>query len=442
MNTVSDDYKNKLKDRIRSAKQRIKSKSSLEEAIESQENRLKRDIETRLNSREEWKQTLNKEFDSEITIKDISREESLDFFFKNEVLNIKSDLNIEQLEESKNQKVDEQVIDIEGSKDSKVLVKDMFTLETNWNLVERSEDVFISRKERIKEENNFLYFPSDKCPEENESLINEESKIFQKFNRLITKANLNRIKNRLTSEDLYNKFCDHDMKFVKNCERIEIKNSINYLPEFGSEKELICQHKSSVYSIREIFDRMFRGSDALLMNDSSAQENDDIEAKNLETMNADQLSQMLEEMRLKGSEQNESLMENIEDLKQTNDEPDVTNPVKSEVSAKELQFCSDEDIENNLRFKLLQLRWQGVPKFKNYKFVPLNEKEIPLDLFKTDHKIQSPLNTKEKFENKREKAIATLTKVGEQLIKQSSGTVDRPRTLEDMVIEEEMPGIT
>lgn len=436
MNALSGENKNKLKDRIRSAKRRIKSKSSLEETIESQENRLKRDIETRLSSREEWKQSLTKDFISNTSIKDIPKDESFDFFFRNETKN--------ENEEPKKDRIEESVIDIEeDSKDSKLLVKDMFSLATNWSLIERTSDVFITRKDRIKEENKFLYFPSDKCPEENETLISEESKVFQKFNRLITKANLNRIKNRLTTEDLYHKFCDNDMKFAKNCDRIVVNNSVTYLPEFGSEKELICRHKSSVYSIKELIERTFRGSNPFLKNEVRAEAKDDIEAKSLESLNADQLSQLLEQMKIKDNGQKDSPNKDSKRLnEEIKDENNDTDENKSRDSAKILEFCRDEDIENNPRFKLLRLRWEGVPQFKNFRFVPLNEKEIPLDLFKAKDKTKTLMNTKQKFENKREKAIEVLTKVGEQLIKQSSGTVDRPRTLEDMVVEEEVPGIT
>jgi hypothetical protein len=89
----------------------------------------------------------------------------------------------------------------------------------------------------------------------------------------------------------------------------------------------------------------------------------------------------------------------------------------------------------------LQNRWQGIPNFKGYRFVPLNEKEIPLSLFEKKVRIENIPKSKRGFEDKRQKAIKILTKVREQLIRQSRGTFDRPRTLEDMVIEEEVPSI-
>ena len=40
-------------------------------------------------------------------------------------------------------------------------------------------------------------------------------------------------------------------------------------------------------------------------------------------------------------------------------------------------FCSQEEIDNNARFALLKLRRVKAPEFRNYRMIPINEKEIP-----------------------------------------------------------------
>ncbi len=45
-------------------------------------------------------------------------------------------------------------------------------------------------------------------------------------------------------------------------------------------------------------------------------------------------------------------------------------------------FCSQAEIDKNLRFRLLQLRRsKAVNEFRNYRMVPANEKEIPKGIF-------------------------------------------------------------
>ena len=46
----------------------------------------------------------------------------------------------------------------------------------------------------------------------------------------------------------------------------------------------------------------------------------------------------------------------------------------------EFNLCTDEDIENSRRYRMLQLRQQEVPEFKN-KVIPALEKEVPEDVF-------------------------------------------------------------
>jgi len=46
----------------------------------------------------------------------------------------------------------------------------------------------------------------------------------------------------------------------------------------------------------------------------------------------------------------------------------------------EFNFATDEDIENNRRFRLIRLREQEIPGFKNQR-IPAVENEIPDELF-------------------------------------------------------------
>lgn len=48
----------------------------------------------------------------------------------------------------------------------------------------------------------------------------------------------------------------------------------------------------------------------------------------------------------------------------------------------EFDFASSEDIEKNLRFKMIELRDEEHPLFKGYQMVPAFEKELPKDIFK------------------------------------------------------------
>ncbi|CAA9997786.1 unnamed protein product, partial [Nesidiocoris tenuis] len=47
-----------------------------------------------------------------------------------------------------------------------------------------------------------------------------------------------------------------------------------------------------------------------------------------------------------------------------------------------LEFCSEEQLLSNPRLKLLMLRAAGQPEFRNMRNIPINEREIPKDIFK------------------------------------------------------------
>lgn len=46
----------------------------------------------------------------------------------------------------------------------------------------------------------------------------------------------------------------------------------------------------------------------------------------------------------------------------------------------QLIFCTDAEIQNNARFQMIQLRRAKVPEFKNYRMIPILDKEVPKGL--------------------------------------------------------------
>lgn len=46
----------------------------------------------------------------------------------------------------------------------------------------------------------------------------------------------------------------------------------------------------------------------------------------------------------------------------------------------QLVFGTEADIENNIRFKMIQMRKNKVANFRNYNLIPISEKEIPKGL--------------------------------------------------------------
>lgn len=61
----------------------------------------------------------------------------------------------------------------------------------------------------------------------------------------------------------------------------------------------------------------------------------------------------------------------------------VTTPdyFRLEHLQEEFNFVSDEELERSKRFRMLQLRNQGVAEFRNYKFIPAQEREVTERMF-------------------------------------------------------------
>lgn len=75
---------------------------------------------------------------------------------------------------------------------------------------------------------------------------------------------------------------------------------------------------------------------------------------------------------------------------------EVTTPdyFRLEHLQEEFNFASDEELERSKRFRMLQLRNQGVAEFRNYKFIPAQEREVTDRMFQVSllhyHHSQKP----------------------------------------------------
>jgi len=47
----------------------------------------------------------------------------------------------------------------------------------------------------------------------------------------------------------------------------------------------------------------------------------------------------------------------------------------------EFDFVTEKEMEENRRFRLIQLRNEEVTEFRNYKMIPALEREVPKDTF-------------------------------------------------------------
>ena len=129
----------------------------------------------------------------------------------------------------------------------------------------------------------------------------------------------------------------------------------------------------------------------------------------------------------------------------------------------EFNFTTDEEIENNRRFRLIKLRAQEEPEFRGYKMIPAIERYVKKDMFiayekrklkditgdeedeKLDESIGLRASSKAKeleneIEMSRIKGQRIVRKIRERIIKQFKFTQTQ-KTLADMIIEEQVPNI-
>ncbi|XP_046545533.1 LOW QUALITY PROTEIN: coiled-coil and C2 domain-containing protein 2A-like [Haliotis rubra] len=109
----------------------------------------------------------------------------------------------------------------------------------------------------------------------------------------------------------------------------------------------------------------------------------------------------------------------------------------------EFDLTSDEDMDGNKRFRLLQYRDSEVQEFRNYKLVPVYEREIPRDAFTEYEKKQREedrMKAKEDIESHRAAVSKFMQKVREQVMQRFRMAAHSKR-LEDMVVEDVVPNI-
>ncbi|XP_069126927.1 coiled-coil and C2 domain-containing protein 2A-like isoform X2 [Argopecten irradians] len=109
----------------------------------------------------------------------------------------------------------------------------------------------------------------------------------------------------------------------------------------------------------------------------------------------------------------------------------------------EFNMATDDEIENNKRFQLLQLRDNEVQEFRNYRMVPLKVQEIPRDTFTEYEKKkreETKLARRDDIESHREDRAKFMQRVREQVI-QRFRILAHMKRLEDVVIEEAVPNI-
>ncbi|XP_068133730.1 coiled-coil and C2 domain-containing protein 2A isoform X2 [Hyperolius riggenbachi] len=110
---------------------------------------------------------------------------------------------------------------------------------------------------------------------------------------------------------------------------------------------------------------------------------------------------------------------------------------------KEFDFVSDEEMNRSKRFRLLQLRNQEVADFRNYKPVPVKEREIPDKIFVDYEKKvrdQDVSTVETHLDSHRIRVAKYLHKVRESVINRFL-IAKHHFILSDLVVEEEIPSL-
>eukprot|EP00062_Callorhinchus_milii_P004934 gi/632943873/ref/XP_007887193.1/ PREDICTED: coiled-coil and C2 domain-containing protein 2A isoform X2 [Callorhinchus milii] len=109
----------------------------------------------------------------------------------------------------------------------------------------------------------------------------------------------------------------------------------------------------------------------------------------------------------------------------------------------EFNFISDEEMNRSKRFRLLHLRSQELPEFRNYKQVPVLDREISEKVFQDYEKKlreRDIIDTKDHLDAHRVKVAKYLQKVRESVVNRFL-VAKRNYILSDLVVEEEVPSI-
>ncbi|XP_029939889.1 coiled-coil and C2 domain-containing protein 2A isoform X2 [Salarias fasciatus] len=109
----------------------------------------------------------------------------------------------------------------------------------------------------------------------------------------------------------------------------------------------------------------------------------------------------------------------------------------------EFNFVTDEEIEKSRRFRLLRLRNQEVAEFRNYKYVPAQEREVTDKVFQDYEKRLKDgdvIDTKEHLDSHRALVAQYLQKIRESVIHRFL-LAKHHYLLSDLVVEDEIPSI-
>ncbi|KAJ8790054.1 hypothetical protein J1605_004806 [Eschrichtius robustus] len=110
----------------------------------------------------------------------------------------------------------------------------------------------------------------------------------------------------------------------------------------------------------------------------------------------------------------------------------------------EFNFVSDEELNRSKRFRLLGLRSQEVPEFRNYKQIPMYDREIMEKVFQDYEKRlrdRNVIETKDHIDTHRAIVAKYLQQVRESVINRFL-IAKHHFLLSDLVVEEEVPNIS
>uniref|UniRef100_A0A3B4VDH7 Coiled-coil and C2 domain containing 2A n=1 Tax=Seriola dumerili TaxID=41447 RepID=A0A3B4VDH7_SERDU len=127
---------------------------------------------------------------------------------------------------------------------------------------------------------------------------------------------------------------------------------------------------------------------------------------------------------------------------------EVTAPeyFRLEQLQEEFNFVTDEEFERSRRFRLLRLRSQEVAEFRNYKFIPALEREVPDKTFQFQEyekrlKEGEIIDTKEHLDSHRALVAKYLQKQIRESVINRFLLAKHHYLLSDIVVEEEIPSI-
>nr|XP_004656124.2 coiled-coil and C2 domain-containing protein 2A isoform X2 [Jaculus jaculus] len=128
----------------------------------------------------------------------------------------------------------------------------------------------------------------------------------------------------------------------------------------------------------------------------------------------------------------------------TSGESYIPNFFRIEQLQQEFNFVSDEELSRSKRFRLLSLRSQEVPEFRNYKQIPIYDREIMEKVFQDYEKRlrdRNVIETKDHLDAHRATVAKYLQQVRESVVNRFL-IAKHHFLLTDLVAEEEVPNIS